>query len=147
MKSAKIIEQQDESPALCFLYRLVPWSMPAQCAGDFQSCVEIHSKLTSRGKGEWDPIKNQQLGQIFSRPTEEQHPNDDSPPSNIEAGTPVGSGSYLAICPTTIQSLSSGQTLFVWQAQFHPGIGCRSRTPSSLSSSPCSKAQIPHHHL
>jgi hypothetical protein len=74
---------------------------------------------------EWDPIKNQQLGQTFSRPTEEQHPNDDSPPSNIEAGAAAGSGSYLAICPTTIQSLGSGQTLFVWQAKFHPGIGRR----------------------
>src|SRR6266516_227672 len=74
---------------------------------------------------EWDPIKNQQLGQTFSRRKEEQRPNNDSPPSNIEAGTAFGSGSYLAICPTTIQSLGSGQTLFVWQAQFHPGIGRR----------------------
>src|SRR5438477_494432 len=74
---------------------------------------------------EWDPIKNQQLGQTFSRSTEEQHPNDDSPPSNVEAGSAAGRGSYLAICPTAIQSLGSGQTLFVWQAQFHPGIGRR----------------------
>lgn len=74
---------------------------------------------------EWDPIKNQELGQTFSRPTEEQHPNDDSPPSNVEAGSAAGRGSYLAICPTAIQSLGSGQTLFVWQAQFHPGIGRR----------------------
>jgi hypothetical protein len=54
---------------------------------------------------EWDPIENQQLGQTSSRPTEEQHPNYDSPPSNVEASTAIGSGSYLAICPTTIQSL------------------------------------------
>ena len=74
---------------------------------------------------EWDPIKNQQLGQSFSQPEEEQPPNNDSPPSNIEAGAAIRSGSYLAICPTTIQSLAPGQTLFVWQAQFHPGIGRR----------------------
>jgi hypothetical protein len=74
---------------------------------------------------EWDSIKNQQLGQTFSRPTEEQHPNDDSPLSNIEAGAAARSGSYLVICPIAIQPLDSGQTLFVWQAKFHPGIGCR----------------------
>lgn len=74
---------------------------------------------------EWDPIKNQQLGQAFSRPTEEQQPDDDSPLSNIEAGAAVGSGSYLAICPTTIQSLNFGQTLLVFQVQLHPSIGRR----------------------
>lgn len=73
---------------------------------------------------EWDPIKSQQLGQAFSRPTEEQQ-LDDSPPSNIEAGGAAGSGSYLAICPTTIQSLGYGQTFLVFQVQFHPAIGRR----------------------
>jgi hypothetical protein len=74
---------------------------------------------------EWDPIKNQQLGQTFSRPTEEQHPDTEIAPSNIEAGGTFRSGSYLAICPTTLQLLHSGQTLLVWQTQFHPGIGRR----------------------
>jgi hypothetical protein len=74
---------------------------------------------------EWDPIKNQQLGQASSRPTEEQQLDDDGPLSNIEAGAAAGSGSYLAICPTTIQSLNFGQTLLVFQVQFHPSIGRR----------------------
>lgn len=74
---------------------------------------------------EWDPIKNQQLGKASSRLIEEQELDDDSPLLNIEAGATFGSGSYLAICPTTIQPLDSGKTLLVFQVQFHPSIGRR----------------------
>jgi hypothetical protein len=105
---------------------------------------------------EWDPIKNQQLGQASSRPTVEQQLDGDGPPSNIETGAAIGSASYLAICPTTIQSLDSGRTLLVFQVQFHPSIGRRFKNAivnikfslpqsSGTSSAPLMKLRVEAH--
>src|SRR5262245_37231803 len=75
---------------------------------------------------EYDPIKNNQLGQAPSKPSRAEHGDPEEPSvENLQTGSETGGRSYLSIIPTTIQQIVPGQTLFVWHAYFHPGLGRR----------------------
>jgi hypothetical protein len=111
--------------------------------------VACHQDYVTEGLGlvielEWDPIKNQQLGKAFS---EEQHPNDDSPPSNIEAALQSEVALILQFVQLRFNLWAPDKHSSCDKPSFIPASAVASRTPSSPSSSPYRKVQTPHHHL
>ena len=83
-----------------------------------------------------DPIKNNELS------------GDNDPLGdivNLQAGDEEGPGSYLSFVCSTIQIVKPGRVLFVWHANFHPGvrrrfqivsIGCKFLKPASAGEVP-----------
>jgi hypothetical protein len=88
---------------------------------------------------EVDELKSQELGSAPSKPVVAGDGL-----TNLEAGDAKGSGSYLSVQITTIQSIDSNHSFLVWHTVYHPGVGRRfqsavlvvklSQKPPSLAS-------------
>ena len=69
---------------------------------------------------EVDVLKNHELGSWPSKPVVVE-----DGVTNLEAGDIEGAGSYFSVRLTTIQTIDSNHSLFVWHTVYHPGLGRR----------------------